>query len=269
MTLLGNIYVDYGFILGLGAILGSFANVVIYRLPDGKSILKPGSYCRKCKIPIRWFNNIPILSWFFLKGKCHSCFVKIPFRYPLVEIIMASLFLLCYFQVGLKWVLLEYLIFIFGLVVITFIDIDHFIIPDVFSIGGLLLGLVGAYLNPERGFLDSSLGVLMGGGFLWAIALVYYIVRNQEGIGGGDIKLLAWIGAVLGWTSIPFVIISSSLIGGIVGLFVAFKKKSGLKTVIPYGPYLAFGAVLYLLGGSQWGFLYLRIFFPWIQPIDM
>lgn len=265
MTLLGNIYIDYGFILGMGAILGSFANVVIYRLPEGKSVLGPGSYCRKCKTPVKWFDNIPVFSWFFLRGRCRTCSENISFRYPLVEIIMAILFLLCYLHVGLKWVLIEYLIFIFGLVVITFIDIDHFIIPDTFSIGGILVGLVGAYLNPERGLLEASLGVLMGGGFFWAIAWIYYIVRKQEGIGGGDIKLLAWIGAVLGWPSIPFIIVSSSLIGGIAGLLTAYKKKSGLKTVIPYGPYLAFGAVLYLFGGYHWGFWYLRIFFPWMQ----
>ena len=162
---------------------------------------------------------------------------------------MAVLFMLSYHYVGISWSLLEYLIFIFGLVVCTFIDLDHMILPDEFTLSGIVIGLLGAALNPHRDFLDALFGVLMGGGFLWGMAYVYYLLTKQEGMGGGDIKLLAWIGALLGWKAIPFVIMSSAIIGSVVGLIAARKQKAGLKTVIPFGPYLALGAILYLFGG--------------------
>ncbi|MBV2167467.1 MAG: prepilin peptidase [Bdellovibrio sp.] len=252
----------YGFFFVLGAIFGSFGNVIIYRLPKEESVVKPRSYCYSCKTPIKWYDNIPLLSWFLLRGRCRQCGAKFSFRYPLVELIMAVLFALSYHYAGLSWTLLEYLIFIFGLVVCTFIDIDHMILPDEFTLSGIVIGLVGAALNPQRDFLDALFGVLMGGGFLWGMAYVYYLLTKQEGMGGGDIKLLAWIGALLGWKAIPFVIMSSAIIGSVVGLIVARKQKAGLKTVIPFGPYLALGAVLYLFGGETIALWYLDLFLP-------
>lgn len=252
----------YGLFFVLGAIFGSFGNVIIYRLPKEESVVKPRSYCYSCKTPIKWYDNIPLLSWFLLRGRCRQCGAKFSFRYPLVELIMAVLFALSYHYAGLSWTLLEYLIFIFGLVVCTFIDIDHMILPDEFTLSGIVIGLVGAALNPQRDFLDALFGVLMGGGFLWGMAYVYYLLTKQEGMGGGDIKLLAWIGALLGWKAIPFVIMSSAIIGSVVGLIVARKQKAGLKTVIPFGPYLALGAVLYLFGGETIALWYLDLFLP-------
>lgn len=245
-----------------GALLGSFGNVVIYRLPREESIVKPRSYCYSCKKQIAWYDNIPIFSWFILGGKCRNCKAKYSFRYPLVELIMATLFALAYHYAGLSWDLVEYLIFIFGLVVCTFIDLDHMILPDEFTLSGIVIGLVGAALNPHREFLDSLYGVLMGGGFLWGMAYLYWIFTKQEGMGGGDIKLLAWIGALLGWKAIPFVIMSSAIIGSVVGLIAARKQKAGLKTVIPFGPYLALGALLYLFGGQTIALWYLDLFLP-------
>ncbi len=252
----------YGLFFVLGAIFGSFGNVIIYRLPKEESVVKPRSYCYSCKTPIKWYDNIPLLSWFLLRGRCRQCGAKFSFRYPLVELFMAVLFALSYHYAGLSWTLLEYLIFIFGLVVCTFIDIDHMILPDEFTLSGIVIGLVGAALNPQRDFLDALFGVLMGGGFLWGMAYVYYLLTKQEGMGGGDIKLLAWIGALLGWKAIPFVIMSSAIIGSVVGLIVARKQKAGLKTVIPFGPYLALGAVLYLFGGETIALWYLDLFLP-------
>lgn len=245
-----------------GALLGSFGNVVIYRLPKEESVIKPGSHCYSCKAPVKWYDNIPIFSWFILRGKCRHCGAKFSFRYALVELLMASLFALSYFYVGLSWSLVEYLLFIFGLVVCTFIDLDHMILPDEFTLSGIVIGLVGAYLNPQRHFLDAFFGVLMGGGFLWGMAYVYYLLTKQEGMGGGDIKLLAWIGALLGWKAIPFVIMSSAIIGSVVGLIAARKQKAGLKTVIPFGPYLALGALMYLFGGETIALWYLDLFLP-------
>lgn len=246
----------------LGAVFGSFGNVVIYRLPKEESVVKPGSHCYSCQKPIKWYDNIPILSWFILRGKCRHCGAAFSFRYALVELIMAGLFALSYYYVGLSWSLLEYLIFIFGLVVCTFIDLDHMILPDEFTLSGIVIGLVGAWLNPQREFLDALFGVLMGGGFLWGMAYVYYLLTKQEGMGGGDIKLLAWIGALIGWKAIPFVIMTSAIVGSVVGLVVARKQRAGLKTVIPFGPYLALGAILYLFGGETIALWYLDLFLP-------
>ncbi|MFS4459680.1 prepilin peptidase [Bdellovibrio sp. HCB2-146] len=245
-----------------GAIFGSFANVVIYRLPKEESIVKPGSHCYSCKKPVKWYDNIPIFSWFILRGKCRHCGAKFSFRYPLVEFITGVLFVLCYHYAGWTWSLPEYLLFCFGLVICTFIDIDHMILPDEFTLSGIVIGLVGAALNPQREFLDAFFGVLMGGGFLWAMAYIYYLFTKQEGMGGGDIKLLAWIGAVLGWKAIPFVIMSSAIVGSVVGLILARKQKAGLKTVIPFGPYLALGAICYLFGGETIALWYLDLFLP-------
>ncbi|KHD89945.1 MAG: peptidase A24 [Bdellovibrio sp. ArHS] len=246
----------------LGALFGSFGNVVIYRLPKDESVVKPRSYCYSCKKQIKWYDNIPIFSWFLLRGRCRHCGAKFSFRYPLVELIMASLFALSYHYVGFSWSLLEYLIFIFGLVVCTFIDFDHMILPDEFTLSGIVIGLVGAALNPQREFVDALLGVLMGGGFLWGMAYVYYLLTKNEGMGGGDIKLLAWIGALLGWKAIPFVIMSSAIVGSVVGIVMSRKQKAGLKTVIPFGPYLALGAIFYLFGGETIALWYFDLFLP-------
>lgn len=246
----------------LGALLGSFANVVILRLPRGENIALPRSRCSSCQKVIAWYDNIPIFSWFILMGKCRNCKSKYSFRYALVEILTALLFAFAYSRAGLSFLLVEYLIFILGLVIITFIDIDTFTIPDSLSLSGIVLGLLGSILNPHRTFLDSFFGVLLGGGFLWLIAYIYEVMRKEEGMGGGDIKLLAWVGAVLGWKSIPFVILVSSISGSLIGVFLIFSQKGGLKTAIPFGPYLALGAVIYLLGGDQIASWYLRLFFP-------
>lgn len=253
------------FLFCFGALLGSFGNVVIYRLPRNESVVRPRSRCQSCKAPVAWYDNIPIFSWFILRGKCRSCGCKYSFRYPLVELLMAGLFLAAYLYVGLQWVLIEYLIFIFGLVIVTFIDIDHFILPDVFTLGGIVVGLLGAAFNPDRSFSDSFIGVVIGGGFLWAIAYFYFLLRKEEGLGGGDIKLLGWIGAVLGWKAIPMTIISSSLIGSVFGLVAATRGGKGMKTVIPFGPYLALGALLYIFGGEGLGKWYLSLFLPSLE----
>lgn len=243
-----------------GAIFGSFANVVIYRMPRGESVAFPSSHCQNCKAPIRWYHNVPILAWFWLRGRCAKCEAKFSFRYPFVELLMGVLFAAAGNAFGPSWTLVEALIFIFGLVTVSFIDIDHMILPDKFTLSGIVIGLLGAALNPEREFLSALYGVLMGGGFLWAVAYLYYVFRNREGMGGGDIKLLAWIGAVLGWQSVPVVILVSSLLGSLIGIALALKNRGGMKTAIPFGPYLALAALLYLLlDGSRWSEWYLQL----------
>lgn len=250
----------------LGALFGSFANVAIYRVPKEESVVTPGSHCYNCKNPVKFYDNIPILSWLILMGKCRNCGAKFSFRYCLVEIITAFLFAGTFMKLGWSFFLLEVLVLILGLVIVSFIDIDHFIIPDKISLPGIVIGLVGGLLNPERTFVDSLLGMLLGGGFLWAVAYVYFLLKKEEGMGGGDIKLLAWIGAILGWMSIPFIILGSSILGSIVGLLIIWKSKgpesSGMKTVIPFGPYIAFAAILYIFGGEAIGKWYINLFMP-------
>ena len=252
------------FLFWLGALLGSFSNVIILRWPKGESVVKPRSRCTSCGKTVAWYDNIPIVSYFVLLGRCRWCREKFSWRYPLVELLMAVLFAAAYVWVGWNWLLLEYLIFIFGLVTVTFIDFDHMLLPNVFTLGGIVVGLLGALLNPERVFMEALWGFLLGGGFLWAVAALYYFLRKEEGMGGGDIKLLGWIGAVLGWKSIPFVILVSCLAGSLVGGVAALRSEKGLKAAIPFGPYLVLGALGYIFGGYKLALWYLRLFFPWL-----
>lgn len=235
----------------LGAILGSFANVVIVRLPRGESFIRPRSHCRSCQKLVRWWDNIPVFSWFILRGKCRDCGESVSWRYPLVELLMGGLFACTFYHFGWQWWTLEVLIFIFCVVTASFIDFDHYILPDILTLSGIAIGLVGALINPERYFVDALLGLLMGGASLWAVAYIYYAWKKVEAMGGGDIKLLAWIGAVLGWKGIPFVILASSFSGAIIGVIVSIKTKGGLQAKIPFGPYLALGALLYMFCGEQ------------------
>ncbi len=230
-------------------------------MPAAESLLTR-SRCSSCRKQIPWFENIPLVGYFLLKGKCSSCEAPFSLRYPLVEFIMAALFCLTVYMYGTTWTTLEYLVLVFGLVTASFIDLDHMILPDEFTLGGLALGLIGALLNPEREFLDAVYGVLFGGGILWLVAYVYFVFTGRDGLGGGDIKLLAWLGALLGWRSIPFIILVSSILGSIIGLLISRKNESGLKTMIPFGPFLAVGALLYMFGLKSVGIWYIDLFFP-------
>ena len=250
----------YFFLIGL--CFGSFANVVIYRLPQGKSVVRPGSACPQCSHSLRWTELIPVLSWIFQKGKCTQCSSRISFRYPVVELLTGLGFFLVFQKFGLSFSTFEYCLFVFSLIVVSFIDLDHMILPDIFTLSGLVIGFAGSFLSTQRFWWESLLGILLGGGVLWSIAILYYWMRKEEGMGGGDIKLLAWIGAVLGWKSLPFVILVASLLGTLVGVAILLSSRKSLKTAIPFGPYLAFGAVSYLFGGETLGELYLRLFFP-------
>lgn len=235
----------------LGAIWGSFGNMLIIRVPEGKNIITPASSCDSCGEKLKWYHNIPLLSCLVLRAKCAFCSKSFGWKHFWVEAIMSFLFVAIVYRFGLTWLSLEYLIFAFGLVVISFIDIDHRIIPDVFSLGGIVVGLVGAALNPDRAFMDAFLGFLGGGGFLFLIAYLYLVLRKAEGMGGGDIKLIAWIGAVLGFKSVFFVVFVSSVIGSFGGVIQMLRTKDGLKSSLPFGPYLSLAAILYLFFGKE------------------
>ncbi len=181
--------IAYIFSLLFGAVVGSFLNVVILRLPDDKqSIAFPCSHCPKCGTDLHWYENIPVLSYIALRGKCRSCKTLISAQYPAVELCMAVLSLALYNSFGISFELFFYFLFLAALLVIIFIDIHHQIIPDVISLPGIIIGFAGSFFNPLISWQQSGLGILIGGGILYAIAFGYYLITKRDGMGGGDIK---------------------------------------------------------------------------------
>ncbi len=232
-----------------GACIGSFLNVCISRMPQSISIVKPGSRCPDCKTPIRAYDNIPILSFLWLRGKCRGCAKSISVRYPLIEALTGGLAVAVLLKFGLSFDAAVYFIFMCALVVITFIDIDHQIIPDIISLPGIPVGILASILLSSLTFWESIIGAVFGGGILLSIAWGYYLFTGKEGMGGGDIKLLAMIGAFVGWQGVVFTIFLSSVTGTVVGvLLMAFARKD-LKFAVPFGPFLSIGAIVYVFFG--------------------
>jgi len=246
----------------LGSVIGSFLNVCIYRIPAGKSIVSPPSCCPHCGAGIRWFQNVPILSWIALRGRCASCKTPISPRYPLVEALTGGLFVLVLWYFGFSWATPIYWLLMAALVTITFIDLDHQIIPDVISLPGILVGFLASFAIPWLPWLDSLLGILVGGGSLYLVAWVYQMLAKREGMGGGDIKLLAMLGAFLGWKAIFPVIFLASLVGTLVGVPLMLLQKGDAKLAIPFGPFLAAAATVYLFWGPALIDWYLGLFVP-------
>lgn len=239
------IIIAFSFIIG--AVVGSFLNVVILRLPaENESIAFPASRCPKCHHPLKWYDNIPIISFLLLRRKCRYCGTAISWQYPLVELIMGLLTISLTLKFGLTAALPIYFVFTASLLVIIYIDLYHKIIPDSISLPGIVIGFACSFFNPVITWQESGIGLLIGGGVLYAVAAGYYLFTKREGMGGGDIKLLAMIGAFLGWQSLPFVVFGSSLLGALVGIGAMVKQKKGGKTMIPYGPFLAIAALLYM-----------------------
>lgn len=234
-----------------GTVVGSFLNVCICRMPKDESIVSPPSHCPFCDYQIRWYDNIPLLSYLLLRGKCRGCGTHISLQYPLVELLNGLLTLAIFLRFGPSLSFLALFLFCSSLVVITFIDIEHQIIPDEISLSGIVIGFAFSFFLPWQTWLDSLFGILLGGGSLLLVAYGYQWLTGKEGMGGGDIKLLAMMGAFLGWKSIPFIIFASSLVGSVVGVSMMLIQKKDSKLAIPFGPYLAFGAVLYIFYGRQ------------------
>lgn len=251
--------VPYLFAFVFGALVGSFLNVCIFRLPGGKSVVFPPSHCIHCGAGIRPYDNIPIVSYLLLKGKCRSCKGSISLQYPLVELVSALLTLFLFMKLGLSLSFLALFLLCAALIVITFIDLEHRIIPDVITLPGIVVGFVFSFLLPWLGWKDSLIGILAGGGSLLLVAFLYEFFTRKEGMGGGDIKLLAMMGAFLGWKAVPFIVFASSLIGSVIGITLMIVQKKDSKLAIPFGPFLAVGAVLYIFFGSRIIFWYLNI----------
>ena len=229
-----------------GAIIGSFLNVCIYRIPAVLSIIRPKSRCPQCSAEIAWRQNIPLLSWMFLRGRCAQCSAPIPARYPLVEALTGLLFCLFFYRFGIHPVTPVVLFLVAVLVVVSFIDIDHQIIPDVISLPGIGVGFLCSFLVPWVAWYESLAGVLLGAGSLLSIALVYEWITKKEGMGFGDVKLLAMLGAFLGWTSIFPTIFIGSVLGSVVGIPLMILRRADSKLALPFGPFLSAGALLYL-----------------------
>ena len=226
----------------VGACIGSFLNVVIHRLPRGESIVSPRSRCPGCSRAIRAWENIPIVGFLALGGKCAGCRMAISLRYPAVELFTAAGFVAIFLLDGPGVPLLRDLLFLSLLIPIAFIDIDHRIIPDELSLGGLAAGLLLSFL-PGGDWKGSFTGALLGGGILYSTAFLYEKIRGAEGMGGGDIKLLAMIGAFIGWRGTLATIFFGALLGAIGGMLAMRKGGEGLKTAIPFGPYLCVAAL--------------------------
>lgn len=239
----------YSFIFGL--LMGSFLNVCIFRIPMEQSIVSPGSHCPHCNKTIRFYDNIPLLSYLILGGKCRYCRASISLQYPLVEGMTALSSLLLFLRFGPSLSYLFYFAFVAALITITVIDLHHQIIPDVISLPGIGIGLLASLIVPQITFLNSLLGTLLGGGSLFLVATAYHWLFKREGMGGGDVKLLAMIGAFLGWKAVILTIFLSSFIGSVTGIILILIKGKNFKYAIPFGPFLSVGAVISLFYGES------------------
>ena len=259
----------FALVFTTGACIGSFLNVCIYRLPAEESVVRPASRCPGCATPIAWYDNVPLVSWAWLGARCRACGARIPARYPLVEAATGALALLALVRFGATPAAAVAFAFSAALLLITFIDLDHRFIPDEVSLPGIVVGFACAFLPGRIGPADALLGALVGGGLLWAVAWGYERSTGVEGMGYGDVKLLAMIGAFLGWQAVPAVLVVASLAGSIAGValiavrgggrggrrvvrqlgpraLIPFARRAARRTAIPFGPFLALGAMLAL-----------------------
>ena len=243
-----------------GLCLGSFANVCIYRIPLNKSIVHPPSSCPQCGGRIRYYDNIPVISYLFLLGRCRQCKASVSWRYPLVEILMTLLSLALFIRFGYHPQYFLFLLFAGTLLTLSFIDLDHKILPDVLTLPGIAVGWAVSFLPGGISWLDSLIGLVSGGGALYLVATLYARITGREGLGGGDMKLLAMIGAWLGWISLPLIVLMSSLSGALIGSVFILVGGKGARTQIPFGPFLSLGALSYLFFGREISIWYFGLF---------
>ena len=242
-----------------GACIGSFLNVCILRIPNDISIVFPPSSCPECQEPIKWYDNIPLFSYLILLGKCRNCKTKISFQYFLVELISA--FFAFYSVLKFSLTLKAFFVFVFisALIVISFIDLKHKIIPDVISLPGIPFFLTASFFSMDINITDLFMGVLIGGGCLYLIAFFYKLATGKDGMGGGDIKLLAMIGAFTGYKGVFFTIFAASMMGTVIGFMVIMIKGKNMKYAVPFGPFLSAGALIFVFWGNAIINIYLNL----------
>lgn len=262
-------------LISLGLVVGSFLNVVIYRLPvmmesrwrkDCCELLEvkresseestftlshPNSHCPNCKAAIKPWQNIPVLSYLFLGGKCGNCGVGISIRYPIVELVTALMTLVLASQYNASWALLGAMLFTWSLITLTMIDIDHQLLPDDITLPLLWLGLAFSLLEATVSLQDAVLGAMLGYLSLWSVYWLFKLLTGKEGMGYGDFKLLAALGAWLGWQAVPLIILLSSLVGAVCGIGIMLATRRGKDVPIPFGPYLAMAGWITLMWGDK------------------
>ncbi len=234
---------SYILLFVVGLVVGSFLNVCILRIPHGQSVIRPGSRCPQCKASLRWFDNVPLLSFLRLRARCRSCGGKISWRYPLVECLNGAGYLGIVHTFGWSRTALVYALFLSLLLVATMIDLDHFVIPDVISLPGIAIGFFASAFILPLGWVGSLLGIALGGGILWMLAAVSPYVFGKEGMGGGDIKFLAMIGAFLGWQHVCMTLFLASCAGAMAGIGLMAFRYMERGQYLPFAPFLAAGAV--------------------------
>ncbi|MDQ6959054.1 MAG: A24 family peptidase [Mariprofundaceae bacterium] len=244
----------------LGLVFGSFANVLVYRLPRGESIVSPGSRCPSCGHALSWYENIPLASWLVLRGHCRHCDEAISIRYPLLELCLGLTWGYMAWHFGWEMELVTALIFSMMLWVLTWIDLETGLLPDVITLPGIAIGIVfGMVLGHLQ---DSVIGAVAGYSLFWLVARVFLLLTGREGLGYGDFKLLAMLGAFLGWQALPFVIFISSFCGAVIGSIYLLLTRKHVRAQIPFGPYLAASGMIWLLWGSDLLRWYLDVIKP-------
>jgi leader peptidase (prepilin peptidase)/N-methyltransferase len=237
------------FILGL--IVGSFSNVCIYRIPKNESIIYPASHCPKCSSPIKPIDNVPILSYVLLKGRCRNCKNKISIQYPSVELLTGLIYLIIYLIYGLNIQTLIYIILSSALIIIAFIDLNEQVIPEVISLPGIVIGIILSVFVPYISLINSALGIVIGGGIILVIRLAGSLIFKKESMGIGDIELTAMIGAFLGWRYITISLFLGFFLGALAGIFLIILKIKSREDSLPFGPFIILGSFITLLWGEK------------------
>jgi leader peptidase (prepilin peptidase)/N-methyltransferase len=233
----------------LGLAVGSFLNVCIYRLPRRESLMRPRSRCTSCGRTLSWFDNVPLISWAAMRGRCRTCGARVSTMYPVVELTTAILFASAYLLYGLSPLLVVRLLFGCVLIVLFVIDLQYQILPNAITVPGIIVGFVCSLVLPP-GWRDSLIGIAAGGGVLLLIAEGYYRIRGEEGLGMGDVKMLGMIGAFLGWKLTLLTLIVSSFLGSFIGIGMMVAGSGHMKYALPFGTFLALGAIVAVVGGQ-------------------
>jgi leader peptidase (prepilin peptidase)/N-methyltransferase len=248
-----------GFLFVTGLLVGSFLNVCIYRLPRRESIVWPASHCTTCNRDLSWYENVPVISWLVLRGRCRSCREAISPTYPIVELITALIFAGGFVVYGWTPLLAVRLLFACAMIVLFVIDLRHRILPNAITIPGIVIGLIFSLALPP-GWMAAAIGALVGGGALFAIAEAYYRVRGVEGLGMGDVKMLAMIGAFLGWQLTLVTLILASFSGSVIGVGMIASGRGGAQAALPFGTFLAVGALVAAVSGDSMLAWYLSLY---------